>query len=480
MSKSTLKNKIITGIFWKLLENSSVQIITFIIQLILARLLLPEEFGIIALTLSFIVIANVFINTGFTSALIQKEEISNIEKSTIFWVNLTISFGLYLTIFILAEDLAELFSSPILSDILKIQGITIVISSIASVHNVILNRELQFKKMFKYRLIAVLCQGGVGITLALKGLEIWSLVISNIVFTIIMTGTILLVVKWRPEFRVSFEVLRELFTFSINIFLMNFLNALASNIQTFIIGKSFDILTLGYYNRGQQFPLIIMQNIDGTINSVMFPALSKYQGDHIQFLGVFRRALKTSVYIVFPILMTLILVSESLIFILLGEKWLPSVPFLIIWCLICMTWPFSIRTNALNALGKTKIALALNISTQIISVILMLVTLQLGIYALVFSIFLASVINFVIGVFISKGVLKYSYLQQIKDIYPVILLTLVTGGVMFFIGQVIENHYLKPIFQIITGGITYLFSSIIFKVEAFSYLKTSLFNKKIG
>lgn len=479
MEINTKQGKIVSGFFWKLMELGSVQVVSFIIQIILARLLVPEEFGMVALVMGFIAIANVFITTGFTSSIIQRKSIDTEILSTIFWLNLFISIALYLVLLISAEWIAVFYNMALIENLIKIQALLLLFGALTSVHNAILIREMNFKKLYKYKILAVFFQGVVGITLALLGYGIWAIVYSNLINTIILSLSLWIVVKWRPQFLFSKSSFKAIFSYSLNIMLLNFFNALFNNIQNIAIAKFFNIESLGYYNRGQQIPYMIMQNIDGTINSVMFPALSEVQSDFEKFLSIYRKALTTSIYIVFPLLIFLMVVSESLIYILFGSKWLESTPYLIITCLICMFWPFSIRVNALNALGRANIALKLNVFTHILTLVLFLITFDFGIYIFILSVFIASLVNFFIGMILSKVVFNYSYKKQMLDILPILALSVFMGLIIYLLGGLLENHYINISIQCIVGVGLYLTCSKLFKIEAFTLLLSTIRKNKV-
>jgi O-antigen/teichoic acid export membrane protein len=474
MNGIELKKSTIGGIAWKLLENMGTQLINFIIQIVLARILMPEDYGVIALTGVFIVIANVFVETGFSSALIQKEDVNDIEYSSVFFAGIFISLTLYLTLFIAAPFISAFYSQPILTWVLRVQSISIILSALYSVQNAILVRNLQFKKSFKYRVLGISLQGITGISLALLGYGVWSLITANLINALVMTISLWFAVEWKPRFIFSFVKLKSLLSFSIRILLSSLTNSVFNNIKSLVIGKSFSSMALGYYNRGYQIPSLIMVNTDGALNTVIYPVLSKCQYDKERFISVYRRSIKTSFFITFPIMFGLVAIAEPLTILLLTDKWLPSVPFLRITSLICMFWPFSIMYQAFNAQGNSKVSLRLNIIIKTIEVIFMLVSIKYGIFAFVLSTLASSFIWLIIGSFVIKSVLGYKILQQLMDILPSLMLSVLMGGTVIIVGEITDIIICKLIIQIVTGALVYIGGALIFKMETLTYLIATL------
>lgn len=470
MSHENLKKNTIIGLMWKFLENFATQLISFVIQLILARILLPEDYGVIALAAVFITIAQVFIQTGFSSALIQKKDVTKVEYSTIFYAGIILSLVLYAIIFFSSPAIASFYQSPIISLVLRIQGLTIVLSAFSSVQNAIIVKQFEFKKSFIYRLIAVILQGVVGITMAMLGYGIWSIVYSTLLNTSIITISFWIVVDWRPTREFSFQAFKDLFAYSTQILLYGLVNVLFNNLQSLIIGKQFSKDTLGYYNRGYQIPMLIMVNTDGAINSVMFSSLSKVQDDQEKFVQIFRRSIKSSVFFVFPMMVGLIAIAEPLTLFLLTDKWLDSVPFLQITSLICMTWPFSLMHHALNAQKMSKLSLWLNLISKVIAIVFLLLSLKYGVIAFVLSAFFSSFISVVIMFFVNRKIYGYLLRQQVLDFLPSLMMSLLMGFGVYVVGLPFDTIIVKLVIQMLTGVLLYGGLSFLFNREILMYL----------
>ena len=476
MKNIDLKNRAKTGLLWKLIENFGTQGISFLISIILTRLLSPEDYGIIAYTTVFITFANIFIQTGFTSAIIQKKSIREIEYSSVFFAGIVLSTLLYLIIFILSPFIAIYFKEPILVWVLRAQSITLILGGLSSVHNTIIIRNFQFKKSFKLRMIANIAHGGVGISLAILGFGVWALVFGTIANQLVVTILLWLSVDWKPKIIFSMTKLKSLFSFSSRILFTEILNNVDNNIKSLIIGRSFSTQTLGFYNRGSHFPILIMINTDGALNTVMFPLFSNYQDNQSDFLAVYRRSFKSNIFIVFPLMIGLITVADPLITLMFTEKWLPSVPFLQITCLICMTWPSSLAFQAYNALGKVNVSLRLNLLSKFIGVIFMVITIQFGVYAFVLGVFISSVISSVINLFFCEKVFGYEISQQLRDLFPPLILSILMGMLVFLVGININNNWIKLLTQIFSGGLIYFGGAKLFKLDSLSYFINNLTN----
>ncbi len=474
MSHENLKKNTIIGLIWKFSENFGTQLISFVVQLVLARILLPEDYGIIAVTAVFIMIAQVFIQTGFSSVLIQKKEINDLETSTIFHAGFMTSIVIFGIIFFIAPWIESFYNIESLALILRIQSVTIILSGLSSVQNALLVRHLAFKKTFIYRLLAVTVQGVVGIYMALNGFGIWAIVISNLVNTSLVTLSFWLIVKWKPKLIFSYKVFKELFLYSSRILMFNLVNTIYNNIQALVIGKAFSTETLGYYNRGYQVPMLIMVNTDGAIHSVMFSSLSKVQDDREKFLAIYRSTIKSSVFIVFPMMIGLIAVAEPLTLFLLTDKWLGSVPFLQLTALICMTWPFSIIYQALNAENQAKLSFRLNALSKGIALILLFISLPFGVYAFVFSAFISAIITLCINAFVLKKTYLYQLRTQFLDALGALIASFGMGLVVYSVGFLIDHLIILLLVQGITGISIYLLLSFVFNRETVKYLYFSI------
>ncbi len=483
MSKDNLKKDSVKGFAWRFIQNSSTQLMGFIIQIVLARILLPSDYGIIALTSTFVTILNVIITTGFTSALVQQKEIDETDKSSMFYLSVLMGISLYFVVFFLAPFFSSFYHEPILSDILRVQAISLIIASLFSVHTAIIQRNFQFKKSFLASLIAVFCQGVVGITLAVKGFGVWALVFGTIVHNAVNCFVLFIACKWVPKFSFSFTSIKRMLSFSSKVLAGNLLNSIFNNARTLIIGRYYGADTVGYYNKGKQFPTTVMTGIDGAMTTVLFSSLSKIQDDRERVVSYLRRGIKLSLTVVVPILCGMAAVADPMIRILLTDKWAGAIPFVMIECALCMTWPLSARTQALNAIGKSGTNLIINIVMKVIELFLLFASIPFGIYVMCLSSLVCVVISFAIHSVVMNKYFNYTVKQQLLDVIPIYCVGLFMFGVVYVFHLFLSiNLFAKLAILIAVGVFTYISISLLFRMEGFVYIvnmvKTFFKNKK--
>ena len=326
------KEKLISNVFWKFLERIAAQLVSLIISVILARLLMPEDYGIVALVIIFITIANCFVSEGIPASLIQKKDADNHDFSSVFYFNIVFSIVLYLILFFTAPFITGFFHTDGLTLVLRILGIQILISSVKSVLHAYVSKHLIFKKFFWATLIGTVISGVTGVIMAFNGCGVWSLVAQYLTNTLIDTIILWFVVKWRPIWYFSFKRIGKLFSFGWKLLLESLSNTIVGEIRSVIIGRVYSSSDLAYYNKGQQFPRLIVQNIGVSISSVMFPAVAAVQDDKEKVILLLRKSIRLTSFVIFPLLVGLGTVAKPFITILLTEKWLSVVPFLQIAC----------------------------------------------------------------------------------------------------------------------------------------------------
>lgn len=467
---SSLKQQTIFGFFWRFLQNAGTQVIGFIVSIILARILMPSDYGLIAMITVFTSIASVFVTTGFSSSIIQKKDLSDIDKSTIFHTGIATSLFLYIGLFFLSPYIANFYRETQLVALIRVQSLSLILSALYSTHSAILSRELRFKKSFIASLSGVCVQGVLGISLAYIGFGPWALVYSYLANSAVCTVVTWIIVKWMPKMQFSMQSFKQMFAFSIKILCLSLVNTLFYNIQALVIARQYSSQDLAYYNRGQQFPSLIMQQVDGSMNTVLFSSLAKYQDDWDSGLRVLRHAMRTSMYICFPLMIGLFAAAEPLVRFLLTDKWIDSVPFVRLMAVICLFWPLSAQKNALNALGKSGIPLAMNICSQIITLILILLTYKISVIAMVSSTLVSSIIFQGIGAFIYRKYLNYGICDQIWDMVPSLFAAVFMGCIVFTMTFLNIDAGLILLLQMLLGVIVYGLISHIFKIKAYVYI----------
>ena len=473
--KQDIKLKVLSSLFWKLMESGGNQGIQFIVQIVLARLLLPEDYGLIALITIFITIANVFVQSGFNTALIQKKDANEVDFSSVFYLSLFVSGLLYVILFFTAPFIASFYGEPLLISVIRVLSITLFFGAVNSIQNAVIARKMQFKNFFFSSLGATVISGVIGIVMAYKGFGVWALVAQQIANKLSITIILWFTVKWRPRLFFSFERVKGLFSYGSKLLVSSLIDTLYNNLRSLFIGKLYNPSTLGFYNRGQQFPSIIVTNINGSIQSVMLPALSSQQDNVQRVKDMVRRSIVTSSFLIFPMMVGLAVVAEPLITIILTEKWLPAVPFLQIYCFSYALWPIhTANLQAINALGRSDIFLKLEIIKKIFGLAILGVSIEYGVYAIAMGEIISGLVSTFINAYPNKKLLNYSFKEQWLDIMPSLMLSLVMGIAVYSIGLVELYVWPTLIIQVIVGAVSYIGMAKMSKVECYRYLRNTV------
>ncbi len=469
------RGTVVRSLIWKFLERGGVQGVQFVLSIILARLVSPSDYGVIALILVFIQIANVFVQSGFNTALIQKKDADELDFSSIFYLSLFVAFICYVILFFTAPLIATFYKQPILISLIRVLAFTLFFGAVNSVQNAVVSRTMQFKRFFYSSMGSVIGSGVLGVILAYRGFGVWALVSQQLINGVLTCVILWFTVKWRPKLLFSLERVKSLFRFGWKLLVSALLDTVFRNIYSLVIGRIYNSSQLGYFNRGQQFPQVIASNLDGSIQSVMLPALSAHNDDRKAVKRMARRSISTSAYLLMPCMFGLVAVSEPLVKLLLTDKWLACVPFLRLACISYALYPIhTANLTAINAVGRSDIFLKLEIIKKIVTVINLLITIPLGIYAMaigqVVSGFLATFIN----AYPNRKLLQYSYAEQWKDLLPSFLLSVFMGIIVYFISYLNLATWLTLILQILCGVVIYVVGSKIIKIESFEYILNSV------
>lgn len=471
MENKNIKGQVIDSLIWKLMERGGVQGIQFILQLILARLLTPDDYGIIAIIAIFITIANVFVQSGFNTALIQNKETDEKDFSSVFYLSMFVALVLYVVLFFVSPTISRFYGVPELTKVIRVLSITLFLGAYNSIQNAVISKTMKFKKLFFSSSISVILSGSIGVLLAYLGFGVWALVAQQLInqFTIIIILSFIL--DWHPKLIFSVERIKVLFGYGWKLLVSSLIDTFYMNIRSLIIGKIYHPAVLGFYNRGDQFPQIIVSNINGSIQSVMLPALSSEQENKVRVKNMVRRAIVTSSFIIFPMMIGLAVVAEPLVKILLTDKWLPCVPFMQIFCISYALWPIhTANLQAINALGHSNIFLKLEIVKKIIGTLILVISLFYGIYAIAIGTLISGIISTFINSYPNIKILNYSYFEQIKDIMPSIFISILMGIITYSIKFLCLPDILTLIVQIFVGIILYIALAKLFKLECYIYL----------
>jgi teichuronic acid exporter len=471
MKTEITKSKVLSSMIWKLMEYGGAQLIQAIVQIILARLLMPEEYGLVVLVVALILVANVFLETGLNMALIQKKDVDEVDFSSVFYLNILIAGILYSALFFMAPYIAGFYKEPQLVSIIRVLSLTLFIGAVNTCQGAFLSRNMMFKKLFLSSLGGTLVAGIVGIAAAYAGWGVWALVVNNVARQLLVTIIIWFTVKWRPQLIFSLERVKSLFSYGSKMMASGLIYTLYENAVSLIIVRAYSPSALGFYNRGSQFPKLIMMNINGSIQAVMLPTLSHYQEDRKRVKNMVRRSVMTSSFIVFPMMAGLAAVADPMVRILLTEKWLPAVPYLQIFCGCYALWPISTaNSQAISALGRSDIFLKLEIINTVIGIIILTISIPRGTYAIAVGMLVGYLITTSIVVFPVYRLIGYGHREQLRDILPSLAIAIVMGVSVYSVTLLDLASWQKLIVQMILGIAVYIGLSKALKVESLGYL----------
>lgn len=457
------------------MERGGSQGVQFFVQIVLARLLSPGQFGAIALVMVFVNLAQVFVQSGFNTALIQKKDADEVDFCSVFYLSLGVAGALYILIFLTSPLIASFYNDPMLTPVLRVLSLTLFFGAYNSIQNAYIARNLMFKKLFTSSLGAMLFSGILGIIAAYQGLGIWALVIQQLCNQIAITVILMFVVDWKPKLIFSFDRVKTLFSYGGKLLASQLLNVLYMDLRTLIIGRIHSPSMLGYYNRGRQFPQVIVSNIDGSIQSVMLPTLASHQDNRQRVKQMMRRAIVSSSFLIFPMMIGMAVVAESLVRVVLTDKWLPAVPFLQIFCMSYALMPIhTANLQAINALGRSDIFLKLEIVKKITGLIILAISLPFGVYAIAIGQVVSGIISTFINAFPNKKLLDYSYVEQWRDIVPSMLTAALMGFVVYLFNFVGLVAWQQLILQVVVGVVVYTGLAKVFKLQSFAYLITTI------
>ena len=477
MSES-LKQATTKGLFWSSVERFSNQGVQFIFSIVLARLLSPSDFGIIAMITIFFAVAPSFVDSGFSNALVRKTDRRDEDLSTCFYFNIAVGFAAYIVLFLIAPLVANFYNQPILSPIIRITGLGVVLNSLCVVQQALFTIKIDFKFQAKVTLSATFLSGIVGIILAYQGYGVWALVWQGIVLSLVRMGLLWLMSKWRPKTGFSKSSFDYLFGYGSKLLVSGLLDTIYNNIYPIVIGKFYTPAQLGNYSRALSFAQLPSSNITSILQRVTFPVLSTIQDDMSRLQTNYRRLLKLSAFIVFPLMMGLAAVAFPLIRIVLTPKWEGCSFYLQIICFALMWYPIhAINLNLLQVKGRSDLFLRLEVIKKIIGVCIMCITIPLGIMAMCIGMVIFSVIALFINTFYTGKLIHVGCFEQMKDILPVLIVSLLMFFVVYFTTLFFTNDFAKLIVSTSLGFVVYIFGTYLFAHEELSEVMTIIRRK---
>lgn len=462
---------VFSNFIWRFAERCGAQIVQFIVSIVLARILLPETFGTVALVIVIAQIFQVFVDSGLGNALIQKKDADDLDFSSVFWFNVVWCLFLYGVIYFAAPAISIFYKDVTLVPVIRVLCITVIISGLKNVQQAYVSRTMQFKKFFFATLGGTIISAFAGIGLAYAGFGVWAIVAQKLVNLSIDTLVLWITVKWKPKFIFSLERLKSLVSYGWKLLASALLDTVYNNLWQMIIGKVYTEADLAYYNQGNQFPNVIVMNVNSSIDSVLLPVMSNEQDNKTRVRDMTRKAIKTSTYIMAPLMMGLAFTATSVVELLLTEKWLPCVFFLRIFCITYMFYPIhTANLNAIKALGRSDMFLKLEIIKKVVGIALLLITVNISVKAMAYSLLVSSVCSQIINSWPNNKLLGYSYISQLKDILPNIFLAVVMGLIVYTISFIGLSPFITLLIQVPAGAVIYVIGSLVTKNDSFKYL----------
>lgn len=468
MAEQSLKDKTVKGVGWSAADALLGQGVTFIVGLVLARLLSPDEYGLIGIITIFIVVFNGIVDSGFSNALIRKQDCTDEDYNTMFFVNLAMSIALFSLLFICAPIISHFFNRPELTALTRVMGLMMILNALSLVQVTILTKRIDFKTKTKASLISAIISGVVGIGMAFAGLGVWSLVGQQLSKQLFYSVFLWCFNKWWPKLKLSFESLKYMWGFGWKLLVSGLLNNIWNQLYQVVVGKVYSAATLGQYTRSNQFASILSENLTAVVQRVSYPALSEIQDDKSRMVAAYRKVIKVTMYVTSISMFFLGAVAEPLIYCLIGPKWYEAATYLPLICISMSLYPLhAINLNMLQVQGRSDIFLYLEIIKKILAIGPICVGIFINIYWMLIALIFTGVISFFLNTWFTGKSLGYSSYEQIKDIAPDYLIATLIAVPIYFVKYLNISYYIVLPVQIIVGGFLCLLFSTIFKLDEY-------------
>lgn len=466
------------GVIWSAIERFSVQGVQFLLSIVIARLISPAEYGLIAMLAIFMAVAQTFIDSGFGSALIQKKDRDETDYSTVFYFNILVSVVLYGILFWCAPLIAAFYKQPLLTEVTRWVGLNLILSSFSIVQRTRLSIELNFKAQTKASLVAVVISGALGIYTAYHGWGVWALVIQSLSNNLLVTVLLWIMAKWTPLLKFSIASFKQLFSFGSKLLASALMHTIYLNLYSLVIGKVYNAVDVGYYNRAYTISQYPSTNIVSVICRVIYPVQCDHQHDQAWLESTFLRYLKLSCFVIFPLMVLLAVIAKPLVLLVLTEKWLPSAELISILSLAYMWYPVMVINNQmLNVKGRSDLFLRAEIIKKIVAVAILAVTLPFGLRWLCYGVLLYNIFDMWMIILFTKKVMNTGYAMQIRALMPVTVLTAVSGMVAAISMLFWNSVWLEIIVGVSVFAVAYIGGSMIFKFSEFVIVR-NIINRK--
>ncbi|MGG0671156.1 lipopolysaccharide biosynthesis protein [Lederbergia citrisecunda] len=478
-NQSSLNDKTIVGLFWSFLDLLSKGGIQLGLQIILARLLLPDHFGLLGMVIVFITISTIVIDSGFSQALIRDKNTTQLDYTTVFYFNLFISFCAYGLLFVFAPSISDFYSEPQLVAIIRVISLVLIVNSLGIIQRVKIIKKIDFKTLTKINVFSVAISGGITITMSLLGYGVWSLVMNMILAALVQTILLWFYNKWIPSLSFSYQSFTKYFGFGSKLLVSSLIDTFYNNIFYVIIGKVFSTTQLGYYSNAVKFRDLAALSISTAVERVSYPVLSSIQDDDIRLKLGFKKVIKTTAFVYFPIMAGLAAVAFPLFGLVIGDKWLPSVVYFQLLCIAGMLYPIHLlNLTILQVKGRSDLFLVIEVVKKVILTVLILfaLTMKLGIIGLIMAALLNSFLSFFVNSYFSGTAIGYSTKEQLKDLLPAFIIAVVMGVSVYFLGFILPANYLvKLVAQVGIGIIMYVVLCKILHVQELRVVYQILF-----
>lgn len=463
-----IKGKVIvTNMLWKFAELGGSQIVSFVVTVILARLLAPEEFGVISLITILTSILNLFIDGGFSNALIQRQNTDQLDYSSVFWFNVGLGVLFYGIMYILAPAIAVFYGRNDMVPYIRVLSLSLIIGGFNVVQRALVAKRMQYKRFFYSSLGGTLLSAVAGIGMALHGFGVWALIARELTDRLIDTLILWFTVRWRPTRGFSLKRLKPLAAYGTKLMGSSFLYSGTNNLISLIIGKVFSASSLAYYEKGRQIPMLLVNNIQSVVQDVLFPAMAEQQKDRAQVREILRRSLTTSAYCIFPCMVGIAACARSITLVLFTETWIEMVPYLQLWCVVSATYLLdSANLQVIRALGRSDIFLRLELVKEVLTMVSVLAALPFGVLPMLILLALERPLHWYINAVPCRRLVGYGFLDEVRDLRKILFLNVVMGAAVWCAGALPLAAMPLLLVQVVTGAAIYLAGSIVLKIEA--------------
>ena len=475
---SSLKQKTVNGVMWSSIDRFTTQGIQFVFSILIARLLLPSDYGVVAMLGIFLAVSQTFVDSGFGVALIRKIDRTDTDFSTVFYFNIAVGLFFYAVLWLASPYIAAFYDIPLLEDVTKVVALTLVFSSFSGVQSAKLTIAIDFKTGAKISVTVTLLSGAVGLWMAYRGYGVWALVVQSVSGSLMRTALLWLFVRWMPKLVFSWRSFREMFSFGSKLLTSRLLDTVYNNLYTLVIGRCFSSATLGVYSRADGLAQYPSSNITSVLQSVTFPILCSIQNEPERLADIYKRFLRLSAFVVFPLMVGLAAVADPLIRLLLTDRWEGAIYLLQIVCFSMMWYPIhAINLNLLQVKGRSDFFLKLEVIKKIQGVIVLCATIPLGIVAMCYGRIFGSLLSLVWNTYYTRKLIGYGYWAQMRDLLHILVHALVMGVIVWGVVQWLDSLWMQLVIGILVGAAYYMTGAMLMRFEEFGEL-VALVRKK--